>query len=109
MFVMMLISGIGGAFLYYAFLYGIATGGLELNRLSWSRCVGASALILASSATLVVDIFVTDTSMTTILLLWPVFVLALEPGYRLVKQITERSKDFPIDPYSSKETLINSA
>lgn len=83
MILVMIFSGIGGAFLYYTYLYGLLSGDFSLDGFSWSRCVGAGALMLSVSAALVVDIFFANVSMFLILALWPIFMLALHPGYRL--------------------------
>ena len=86
MFIALLASGLTGAFFYYALLLGIQRGSLKKGPLLWSRCVGACALMLAASASGVVWYVIDeDATYSVILALWPVFILALEPGYRLTR------------------------
>jgi len=99
MILVMIISGVGGSFLYYAYLYGLLSGDFTLDRLSWSRCVGAAALMLSVSAALVVEIFFAKVSMFLILALWPIFILALQPGYSLTaSRIKENENPKTVDP-----------
>lgn len=84
MFVVLLLSGFGGAFLYYAMLRGIKMGALSKGLMLWSRCVVACALMFAACASVIVQYFFGDVSYTLILSLWPVFILALQPAYYLI-------------------------
>ena len=90
MFAMMVISGVAGAFLYYAFLHDLAFGDVKLDRYSGWRCVGGGALVLSTTATFAVNVFVTETSMILIFFLLPIFMLALQPGFNIAKQVHER-------------------
>lgn len=84
MLVVLLVSGIGGALFYYAMLKGIQMGDLSKGPMLWCRCVAACALMFAACASVIVQYFFDDTSYLLILALWPVFILALEPGYLLI-------------------------
>jgi hypothetical protein len=84
MLVILLISGFGGAFFHYALIRGIEMGALSKGPFIWSRCVAASALLFAVCASAVVRYFLDDVPYLLTLALWPVFILALEPAYRLV-------------------------
>ena len=84
MLVVLLVSGFGGAFLYYSMLRGIQLGTLSKGPMLWSRCVAACALMFAACASVIVQYLVEDASYLLILAFWPVFILALEPAYRLV-------------------------
>ena len=90
MFTMMLISAGAGSFLYNAFILAVAFGDRKLDRLSWWRSVGAGSLLLSTSATLAVNVFFTEISMILILILLPIFMLAMQPGYSVAKQVQER-------------------
>ena|SRR5690554_3423434 len=83
MLVVLLVSGFGGAFFYYAMLRGIQMGTLSKGPMLWSRCVAACALMFAACASVIVQYFFDDVSYLLILALWPVFILALEPAYHL--------------------------
>lgn len=83
MLVVLLVSSFGGAFLYYSMLRGIQAGTLSKGPALWTRCVAACALMFAASASVIVQYFFADTSYLLILALWPLFILALEPAYRL--------------------------
>lgn len=85
MLVILLFSGVGGAFFHYAMLRGIQMGALSKGPTIWSRCVAASALMFAVCASVIVRyFFFDDAPFLLTLALWPVFILALEPAYRLV-------------------------
>lgn len=83
MLVLMLFSGVGGWFLYYAMLRGLALGKVDKTLLFWTRCVLAPALMLAGAASVAVRYFFPETTIWVTMALWPIFVLALDPGYRL--------------------------
>lgn len=84
MLVVLLLSGFGGSFLYYAMLRGIQVGTLTKSPVLWSRCVAACALIFAACASVIVQYFFDDVSYLLILAIWPVFILALQPAYHLI-------------------------
>lgn len=84
MLVVLLLSGFGGVFLYYAMLNGIKAGDLSKGLMLWSRCVAACALMFAACASVIVQYFFDDVSYLLILSLWPVFIIALQPAYHLI-------------------------
>lgn len=83
MLVLMLASGLGGWFFYYALLRGLRLGAVRKGPAIWLRCVAASAMMLAVCGSIIVRYFYDDTPFALTLALWPVFILSLEPGYRV--------------------------
>lgn len=83
MFVLMLVSGLGGAFFHFSLIRGLALGTISKGPSVWVRCVAASALMLAVCGSIVVRYFYDDAPFALTLALWPVFILSLEPGYRV--------------------------
>lgn len=84
----MLASGLGGAFFHYSLLRGLRLGSISKSPSVWLRCVAASALMLAVSASIIVRYFYNDAPYTLTLALWPAFILSLEPGYRVAGGLT---------------------
>lgn len=84
MLVLLLVSGLGGAFFHYAYLRGVVLGSVSKSFSVWARCVAASALLLAVSASVITRYFYPDAPYALTIALWPLFMLALEPGYRVV-------------------------
>lgn len=83
MLVLMLFSGVSGWFLYYAMLRGLVLGKVHRSPIFWTRCVLAPALLLAGAASVIVRYFFPETTIWVTMALWPLFILALDPGYRL--------------------------
>ncbi len=83
MLVLMLASGLGGAFFYYSLLRGLRLGKVSKGPALWVRCVAACAMMLAVCGSIIVRYFYEDAPYTLTLALWPAFILALEPGYRV--------------------------
>lgn len=90
MLIIMIATGLTGVFVYYSLLLGLATKELPKNRLYWARCVGANALLLSISATMIAHYFHAELSYFLTLSLWLIFTPALHAGYlvalRLAKQ-----------------------
>lgn len=91
MLVLMLASGLGGAFLYYSLLTGLRLGKVHKAPSTWLRCVVASAMMLAVCGSIVVRYFYEDAPYILTLALWPVFILSLEPGYRVISMAGKSS------------------
>ncbi len=88
----MIFAGLGGWVIYTSYLRGIGEAGLAVTALTWSRCVGASALLFAVSSALLVRMFYPQVSLLVIIPFWLMFVLALDPGYR-----TAKAKGYPTE------------
>lgn len=86
MLIVMILTGITGSFLYYTLLMGLYEGEFSKPRGFWLQCVGANAVLLSVSGTLMTSYFGAEPSLLLGAALWPIFVAALEPGYRLVNR-----------------------
>lgn len=89
MLVLMLASGLGGAFFCYFLLRGLRLGAVSRSPTVWMRCVAASAMMLAVCGSIIVRYFYDDAPYTLTLALWPAFILSLEPGYRVASMEVE--------------------
>lgn len=95
MLIVLLGSGLGGAFFLYSALMGIQNGNLSKGPRQWLPCVATPALMFAICATVTIEYFYEDVPYLLTLALWLVFILAFEPAYRLIepKVDTQQTKD----------------
>lgn len=92
MIITLLGTGLGGAFFHYMILFGIQGGKLSKGAILWTDGVAVPAFMFASCASVVVAYFFEDVGISLALALWPVFILALHPAYRLTER---KGKDSP--------------
>lgn len=86
MMVILLGSGLGGAFFYYAALLGIQNGTLSKGLRMWLPSVATPALMFAIGATVTIEYFYDNVPYLLTLSLWLFFILALQPGYHLTER-----------------------
>lgn len=85
----LLITGLSAFLLLYVALKAIKKQYLARGVLAWSGTVGLPGLLFALCASAMIACFFDDPPYYMRLVIWPVFIFGLEPGYRLVGQKCE--------------------
>jgi purine-cytosine permease-like protein len=92
MYILSLISGVGGWFFYYTYLTGITEGTLKLDYLIWSQCVATCSLLFAISILAILTALHVTESWHLVFVFWPLFALALDPGYRIAMRCRKQTE-----------------
>ncbi len=74
-----------GWLLYFACLKAMRAGSVNINWVLWSRGVAACSLLLANGAMFFVQLPQGEPNWLTTFILWPIFALPLDAGYRSVR------------------------
>lgn len=80
----LLITGLGAVLLLYVGLKAIKRRYTSRGLLTWFGTVGLPGLLFALCASAMIGCFFGNPPYYLTLAIWPVFMLGLEPGYRLV-------------------------
>lgn len=78
-----------GWLLYFACLKAMVAGSVRVNWVLWSRGVGACSLMLANGAMFFIQLSHGESDWLVTLMLWPIFALPMDAGYRLAASLRE--------------------
>lgn len=84
MAVILLVTGLLGAFTYYVSLSALVNGNVSREDRLWPRLVGAPALFISLSVTLISSYFGAEPTLWLSAAIWPVIALVLHAGYKIV-------------------------
>lgn len=82
-----------GWLLYFACLKAMVAGSVRVNWVLWTRGVGACSLLLANGAMFLIQLQHGESDWLTTFILWPVFALPLDAGYRMVRSRSNTSSE----------------
>lgn len=86
-----------GWLLYFACLKAMVAGSVSINWLLWTRGVGACSLLLANGAMFFVQLPHGESDWLVTFVLWPIFALPMDAGYRLVRSQKKTSPEVAQD------------
>ncbi|PCM43131.1 hypothetical protein CPA50_16385 [Marinobacter sp. ANT_B65] len=78
-----------GWLLYFACLKAMVAGAVRVSWVLWSRGVGACSLLLANGAMFFIQLSYGESDWLVTLILWPIFALPMDAGYRLAASLRE--------------------
>lgn len=85
----MALMGVVSVFLgwsiYYSYLKAIVDGAVKVDWILWSRGVGACSLLMANGAMFFLQLLHDEGGWLVTFLLWPIFALPMDAGYRLAR------------------------
>lgn len=87
MAVVLVITGLLGAFTYYVSLSALVNKKVSKKDRLWPRLVGVPALFISLSVTLISSYFGAEPTLWLSAAIWPVIALTLHSGYKIVLDI----------------------